>query len=168
MLAMIVPLLLAAAAPSAGDRVELETRVVEIFQSYRGPPNAVAAWDNPIYSAEVAALIARWKAVMPQDEVDALNDGDWLCQCQDWDGDGFQATIVSMAMSDEDTAVAELSVELGFGGPDSIRGEQVTFRREQGVWTIDEIVAEAFPNGLKQALRDTIAEDEALAAGKPG
>jgi hypothetical protein len=50
----------------------------------------------------MTALIARWKAVMPQDEVDALNDGDWLCQCQDWDGDGFRATIVSIAMASED------------------------------------------------------------------
>ena len=59
MLAMIAPLLLAAAAPSAADRAEIEARVVEIFRSYAGPPGAVAAWDYPIYSAEVTALIAR-------------------------------------------------------------------------------------------------------------
>ena len=167
MLATIVPLLLAAAAPSAADRNEIETRVVEIFQSYRGPPAPVAAWDYPIYSAEVTALIARWKAVMPQDEVDALGDGDWLCQCQDWDGEGFQATIVSIAVSEEGTADVELSLDLGFGGAESTRRERVTFKREAGVWTIDEIAAEAFPNGLKQALRDTIAEDQALAARRP-
>jgi len=166
MLATIVLLLLAAAAPSAVDLTEIETRVVEIFRSYGGPPNAPAAWDHPIYSAEVTALIARWKAVMPHDEVDSLNDGDWLCQCQDWDGEGFRATIVSIAMSDESTAEVELRVDLGFGGPESMRGEHLTLRREEGVWAIDEIVAGAFPQGLKQALRDTIAEDEALAAGK--
>ena len=78
MLAMIVPvLLLAAAAPSDLERNEIESTVVGVFRSYQGPPGAVAAWDHAIYSAEVTALIAKWKAVMPEGEVDDLNDGDW-------------------------------------------------------------------------------------------
>jgi len=31
------------------------------------------------------ALITKWLAVTPTDEVDDLSDFDWLCQCQDWD-----------------------------------------------------------------------------------
>ena len=100
MLAMIAPLLLAAAAPSVAERSEIETTVVGIFQPYMGPAGAVAAWDQPIYSAEVAALIARWKAVMPEGELDGLNDGDWLCQCQDWDVDAFQARITSVELTE--------------------------------------------------------------------
>jgi len=169
MLAMIVPLLLiAAAAPSDADRSEVEARVVTIFGPYAGPADAVAAWDRPIFSAEVSALIGRWKAVIPEGEPDGLNDGDWLCQCQDWDAEDFQATIVSIVMTGDGTAEVEVSLDLGFGGSESTRPARLTLKREQGVWQIDEIVAEGFPHGLEQALRETIAADEALAAGNAG
>ena len=46
----------------------------------------------PIYTAEVSALIAEWRTVAPQDEPDARSDGDWLCQCQDWNEEAFTAT----------------------------------------------------------------------------
>ncbi len=167
MLATIVPLLLAAAAPSALERSQIETTVVQIFRSYAGPPGPVAAWDYPIYSAEVAALIARWKAVMPEGEPDALNDGDWLCQCQDWDGDAFQARINSVEMSAPGVAEVAITVDLGLGA-ESERAERLTLRREGEAWMIDDITAESFPNGLKQALRETIAADEAASAGTAG
>jgi hypothetical protein len=167
MLTTLVPLLLAAAAPSAAERSEIETTVVGIFRSYRGPPGTVAAWDYAIYSAEVTALIARWKAVQPEGELDGLNDGDWLCQCQDWDGDAFQARIESIAMPEPGVAEVALSLDLGFG-TESERQERLLLRREGDAWKIDEIFAESFPEGLKQALRETIAADEALKAGTGG
>jgi len=166
MLAMLVPLLLAAAAPSATDRVEIETRVVEIFQSYRGPPNAGAAWDYPIYSAEVTALIARWQAVMPQDETDALNDGDWLCQCQDWNNRRFLASIVAIGMDVDGRSEVDVIIDLGISRRDATRAARLILKREQGEWKVDEIIGDDFPDGLRQALHETIAADEALAAGK--
>lgn len=165
MLAMIVPLLLAAAAaPSAGDRGAIERKVVEIYRPYT-TPSPPAAWDQPIFSAATAALIGRWKEVRPEGELDGLNDGDWLCQCQDWDAGAFQATIVSVEMVDGDTAEVRLSIDLGFGGPEDVRPATLTLKREQDAWQIDEIVAESFPAGLREALRETIAADEALRAG---
>lgn len=170
MLATLVPLLLAAATatPSAVERSEIETTVVQIFRSYQGATGAVAAWDQAIYSAEVAALIARWQAVLPEGELDGLNDGDWLCQCQDWDGDAFQARIDAIEMVGTGVAEVAITVDLGFGEPGSERAERLTLRREGEAWLIDDIVAESFPEGLKQALRETIAADEALAAGTAG
>ena len=160
MLASIVPMLLAAAAPSAADRTLIEQTVVGIITPYYGP-STVAAWDYPVYSQDIAALIARWKAVMPEGELDGLNDGDWLCQCQDWDGNAFQATIVSIEMADDDTARVALSLDLGLGGSATPREETLVLRREGEGWKIDDIVAESFPDGLRQALRATIADDEA-------
>ena len=168
MLAMIVPLLLAATAPSATERSEIESTVVGVFRSYQGPPGAVAAWDQAIYSAEVTALIARWKEVMPEGEVDDLNDGDWLCQCQDWDGDAFQARMTSIEITEPGVAEVTVTLDLGFGGPGGERDERLVLRREGDAWKIDEIFAESFPKGLKQALRETIAADEALRAGNAG
>lgn len=169
MLAMIVPLLLAAAAaPSDLQRSEIEQQVVGIFKPYQGPSNGVAAWDYSIYSAETTALIARWKAVMPEGEVDALNDGDWLCQCQDWQGDAFQARITGIEMGETGAAEVAITLDLGLGGADSERTEKLILRREGDAWMIDDVVAEAFPMGLKQALRETIAADEAAPAGRAG
>jgi hypothetical protein len=167
MLATMSLLLLAASAgaPSAADREAIETQVTDIFGPYRNPA-AVAAWDYPIYSAEVAALIERWKAVRPQDEPDALSDGDWLCQCQDWNHRRFLATIISIAMTVEGTAEVDLILDLGRSN--AARVARLVLKREQGEWKVDDIVGDDLSEGLKQALRETIATDEALAAGTAG
>ena len=163
MLAMIVTLLLAVTAPSAADRNAIEARVVEIFRPYAAS-GAAPAWEQPIYSAEVAALIAEWRAVAPQDEPDALSDGDWLCQCQDWNEEAFTATITSIDATSTDLAEVEVDVDLGFAAADaSLRRERLLLKREDGVWKLDDLVAESFPAGLKQALRETIAADKTLA-----
>jgi hypothetical protein len=163
MLAMIVPLLLAATALSADDRHAMEERVVEIFAPYRAA-DVAPAWEQPIYTAEVAALIAEWRAVAPHDEPDALSDGDWLCQCQDWNEEAFTATITSIDAIGADRAEVEVDVDLGFAEPaSSLRRERLVLKREDGVWKIDDLVAESFAAGLKQALRETIAADKTLA-----
>jgi len=170
MLATIAALLSAAGmgAPPAVDRDAIETQVTAIFGPYKARPNGVAAWDYPIYSAEVTALIARWKAVMPEDETDALNDGDWLCQCQDWNRKRFLSTIVTVLMSSRDRAEVDFILDLGTNGSNGSRAGRMVLLREQGEWKIDDMVTDAFPDGLKRALHETIAADEALAAGKAG
>jgi len=163
---MLAPLLLAAAAPPAADRTAIEQQVVGIYAPYAVAGNEAAAWDYPIYSAELTALIARWNAVKPKGELDGMYEADWLCLCQDWQPDSFQATIVSIAMTDADTAEVELTLDLGFGGPEGGAHQHLRLKREQGAWKIDDIVAEGLDKGLKQALRETIAADEAAASGQ--
>ena len=168
MLLMLVPILLAAAAPTAGDRSAIEQRVVEIFRPYVASSDTPPAWDYPIYSAEVTALIAEWRSVTPTDEVDALSDGDWLCQCQDWDAEAFTATIGAIGAWNEGFLEVDVTVDLGLGGPDATRMERISFKREGADWKVDDLFADSFPNGLKQALRETIAADKALAGGERG
>ena len=153
---------LAGTAPSVTDRHSIEQWLVGTYRPYQGESQIPASWDFPIYSAEVTALIAEWRAVTPQDEPDALSDGDWLCQCQDWDEEAFTATITSIGMTDVDAAEVGVTVDLGFAGPESLRPERLILKREGGAWKIDDMFAESFPSGLRQALRETIAEDKAL------
>jgi hypothetical protein len=162
MLWTLVPILLAAGAPSVEDRSAIEERVVEMFKPYAASSDTPAAWDYPIYSAEVTALIAEWRSVTPTDEVDALSDGDWLCQCQDWDAEAFTATIGAVGGWNEGFLEVDLTVDLGLDGPDATRMERLSFKREGAEWKVDDLFADSFPNGLKQALRDTIAADKAL------
>jgi len=170
MLATIAALLLAASAgaPSAADREAIETQVTAVFGPYKRPSNGVAAWDYPIYSAEISALIARWKAVRPHDQPDDLGGADWLCQCQDWNHRRFLLTIIAIGMTVEGTAEVDLILDLGGSGADAARAERLVLKREQGDWKVDDIVGDGLPEGLKQALREAIAADEALAAGKTG
>ena len=167
MLATIAALLLlaGAGAPPAADRDAIETQVTAIFGPYKRQSNGIAAWDYQIYSAEVTALIARWRAVTPQDEPDALSDGDWLCQCQDWNRRRFLATIITVGMTDRDTAEVDVILDLGTNGSNGSRAGRLILKREQGEWKLDDMVADDFPDGLKLALQQTIAADEALAAG---
>lgn len=158
MLAILVPLLLAAVAPSADDRSALEETFVEIYEPYTAVSDGVPPWSYPFYSAEVTALIAQWRQLTPAGEVDELSGGDWLCQCQDWDEQGFSATIVSIGMAGDDTAAVDLTIDLGIGGgPEANRPARLILKREEGAWKVDDIVADSFPNGIKQALRETIA-----------
>lgn len=168
MLATIAALLLLAGggAPPAADRDAIETQVTTIFGPYKNQSRGISAWDYPIYSAEITGLIARWKAVRPQDEPDSLSDGDWLCQCQDWNRRRFLTTIISVGMNDRNKAEVDFILDLGTSGSNGSRAGRLILTREQGNWMIDDIVADDFPDGLKQALRETIAAAEALAAGK--
>ena len=68
-----------------------------------------------------------------------------------------------MITANEIAAVTKTRIDLGFAGAENLRPATLTLKHEDGVWQIDEIAAEGFPHGLRQALRETIAEDEALA-----
>lgn len=165
MIATILPMLLAGAAPPPAETAALEAQIAEVFRPYRDGADSRAAWDYPIWSAEVAALIAHWQRVLPEDEPDALNDGDWLCQCQDWDEKGFKTVVAARRLIGPDRAEADVKIDLGFAEVSDLREARLVFKREGGAWRLDDIFAEeAFPRGLKQALRETIREDEALRA----
>jgi Protein of unknown function (DUF3828) len=151
----LAPLLLAAATLSPADTAAIDAAVAAIFAPYRKTDMSQSAFERPIWSAETAALIARWRRVTPQDEVDDLSDADWLCMCQDWDAARFRAVVTGRrALA---AGVAEVTVRMSNGGTPEM--ERMRFRREGGRWRLDDMVARDFPRGIKQALRDTIAAD---------
>lgn len=155
-MAALAALLLAAAAPSAADRAALDAEITRIYRIYSTGDHDVAAWDRARFSAQTAALIARWKRVMPTDEVDDLNDGDWFCLCQDWEG--MRWAIAARRFEGPNRASA--TVRLTFPGGSGRREARLLFVREGGGWKLDDLFAAAdFPRGLKQALRETIVAD---------
>lgn len=166
MIAIFLPFLLAGAAIPASDAAALDARVTEIFRPYALDQDDQAPWDRPLFSAEVAGLIAEWQRVVPDDEPDELNDGDWFCQCQDWDAKAFKVVrSAPQPVAGGGTAV-EVKITL-FADAYEPRPARLLFRKEAGQWKLDDILApDAFPKGLKQALRDTIAADKVRAAEK--
>jgi hypothetical protein len=156
---VMAPLVLATATLAPADAAAVNATVSAIYRPYRTADNPTAAWDYPIWSDSVAALITEWKSVMPEGEVDDLNDGDWLCLCQDWDAAKFRATVTSVRPQAAGVALAAVRIDLGFG---QARSARLVLRRERGQWRIDDLFSQDFPRGLKVALRQTIAADRKL------
>jgi hypothetical protein len=158
-LAILSSLLLAGAALPAADAAAIDARIKAIYRPYSRPPEPGAAWEYPVFSAEMRALIAHWKQVQPRDEPDDLNDGDWFCLCQDWDDKKFRATPGPLRLVEPGVVEVPVRIELGFDEP---RNARLMLKKEANGWRVDDLLAEDYPHGLKQALRETIAADEAL------
>ena len=156
---LFAPLVMAGATLTPSDTAAIDATIAATYRPYHALGNPGAAWDYPIWSARIAALVAEWKQVMPKDEVDDLNDGDWLCLCQDWDPAKFRAMITSVRPHARGVALVAVRIELG---TNEKRSARLVLRREGGAWRIDDVFAGDFPRGLALALRETIAADRAL------
>lgn len=149
----LAAIVLAAATLQAGSP---EAAVAAIYAPYSGPTTATASWDYPIFTKQTAELIAHWRRVTPQDEPDALSDGDWLCLCQEFDNKAFKAEVLSKREARGGTQVS-VRLDLGY---DTRREAQLVLKREGGAWKLDDLYAAPdFPNGLKQKLQETILEE---------
>lgn len=157
LLAVITPLLIAA-APPPGEQAAVGRKLATIYRPYSIEALQPAVWDRPLFTAAVRKLIAQWKQGMPEDEVDSLNGGDWLCLCQDWDPRAFRA--VPFGYNQPPGGGIEVSVNIDLGNGQR-RSAKFLFRREGGDWRIANLVASDFPRGLQQALIETIAENRA-------
>lgn len=158
--ATLASLLLAASNLSAADRAAIDATVLSMYQPYSRGGSAAPVWEQPLFSAEVSALIAHWQRVIPKDEPDRLNDGDWLCLCQDWEAGKFRMTIGAHRRLRANVAQVQVSLDLGTNERRNLR---FVFNREGRSWKLDNIYGRGgFENGLKTTLRQTIAEDEKL------
>jgi hypothetical protein len=153
---MSLTLMLAAALVPA-DRATLDRTVAAIYRPYGIETMQPPVWERPLFTAEVRRLIARWQQVMPRDEVDDLNGGDWLCLCQDWNPRAFRVTTLDRRAVR--AGVAELKVRIDLGNGQQ-REARLVMAREGRAWRIADLFASDFPGGLQAALRETIAGHE--------
>lgn len=160
LIASLTVLAASAATLAPADRTAIDRAVAGAYRPYSISANSAAVWDRPLFARDIAALIARWKQVMPEGELDGLNDGDWLCLCQDWDSKKFRVTTLRRQAVGPGAVEVRLRIDLGIG---QTREARIRFRRETAGWRIEDLFASDFPRGLKQALRETIAADEKLA-----
>ena len=163
--ALAASLLLSAAPPGAAPTMATpEAAVRVIFAPYATDPaqaSPVASWERPIYARQTLALIHAWQRSAPDNEVDDLSDGDWLCQCQDWDARGFKVTVLARRTMAAGLVELRLDVAIGSG---ERRKERMALRREAGQWRIDDLFADGFRQGLKRALSKTTAADHLIRA----
>lgn len=167
MTAGVLSLLLLAAAPlPAAERAALDASVERIYAPYSDPSNMTGSLDAAVYSAATTALLERWKRSTPSDEVDELSDGDWFCQCQDFDAATFRATVINRAALPPDKAGrrrAQVSLRIAIGW-DTVRRARLIFVKERGEWRLDDMYTPGETRGFKRIIRDTIAANEKQAA----
>ena len=148
----IAALLIALASPPA--TAAPDATVLALFQPYTSPMDHDAVWTWPVYTRETTALIRAWLRVNPKGEVDALNDADWLCQCQDWDAANFHAAILGRHQIRP--GVIEFKVKLLGEDHPVIR---LQMKYEGTRWLLDDLFSTSTPKGLKFALRQTAQAD---------
>ena len=159
LVALTIALTAGAAALAPADRTEIDRTVAGFYRPYSVGAASAAVWERPLFARDTSALIARWRQVMPAGELDGLNDGDWLCLCQDWDHARFRVTTLGRQRLSPRAIAVQLRINLGNG---QRRDARLHLLREATGWRIDDLFARDFPRGLKQALRETIAADEKL------
>jgi hypothetical protein len=157
---LFLALLAAAPAPvklSAADDASLRFAVRAIYKPYsaKDVPHAPAAWDYPIYAQATKALIASWKkATLNPDEVTAMSDFDWLCQCQDYDYKTAKITSIT-SRGIRGGAEANVLFTPGWKEKSQLRLMMV---KEKGRWMISDMVFENDRTPLTSLLRQAIAE----------
>ena len=152
---ILTALALAAATPVATP----EAAVAAIYAPFRKPDTTDAAWERPIFTPRLKALIARWRAVAPTDEVDELSDFDWLCQCQDWEEGGLHERITARRALGPGRLLVSVTLGKAPGRRERLR---FAFARIGGQWLVDDIFASGFRGGLRASLVRTTAADIAL------
>ncbi|GEN99889.1 hypothetical protein NSE01_17220 [Novosphingobium sediminis] len=151
--------LLAALALAAAPAATPETAIAAIYAPFRSADMKDAAWERPIFTPRLKALIAKWRAVTPSDEVDDLSDFDWLCQCQDWDAGGLHERITARRVLGRGRVMASVSLGIAPGRTERLR---FVLKQSGGRWLIDDIFASGFRGGLRASLLKTTAADMAL------
>jgi Protein of unknown function (DUF3828) len=151
--------LTAAASHNPADEAAVRAAVTALFVPYKRPPTETVQqmdFDRPVFSSRTRALIERWKnRGGPKDIVTPLADGDWFCQCQDWD---YRITKLGPQ-------------KLHWLGPNHVesralftvfrddqRALHLVLLRENGKWLIDNLYFENERASLATQMRFEIAK----------
>jgi Protein of unknown function (DUF3828) len=151
-------LLLIAATPAPitrADNSAIRAAIKTIYAPYVDPTKEISAFEAPVFSARTKALIALWSNRRTSDEVSPLSQGDWFCQCQDWDSPGFRVTAIKIQPQAKGKIIATVSYDLGW---DEVRSLKFLMIRERGRWKVDDLLYDDASIRLTTELRREIAE----------
>ena len=111
-----LPLLVSCGSPAQADESAAVDRAVgALYAPYQA---ASPDWDKvrerQIYTQSTEALVKKWEAGLPPDEVEDPADFDWLCECQDWESAAFKFTIAPHGEPRDGRLVVTANVDPGF------------------------------------------------------
>jgi hypothetical protein len=127
------------ATAALGDEEEVKAAISEMYKVFNDSKNDKAFMDLAIYSKATSDLIAQWNKVPSNDDnISGLENGNWLCNCQDFDAEKFKITSFTFAPCGLSDRHARVVVGLDLGTSEK-RDIFLTLHKEQGRWTIADI-----------------------------
>jgi Protein of unknown function (DUF3828) len=132
--------------------------VRSVLAPYANPrivaPNYFTA---PPWTTRTRALIRAWQDAPKSANTDVtpLSEGDWLCQCQDWDSAAFRVQSVRTTKMTQDRVIAEVRYAISRTDARRLR---FVMQQEGGQWRIDDLLFEHDRQSLRSQLRGEIAE----------
>jgi hypothetical protein len=159
-------------AIAAADAAGINAHIRAVYSAFLNPPLAEGArdpngWVNgpdgtTRYASRTEALIAEWKRLSDPDEVTALSDFGWECQCQDWDDKTAKLWPATLSAAPGGRIDARFRFSAGWKDVDTMHFRYI---KEGGKWLPEDIF---FTGGgqLTQMLRQEIAEAKTAKAHK--
>lgn len=151
----VLPLAALALIGAAPSPRAVDATLGQAYNSYKSDRiDGPADWQKKVYSAEVTALIAAWNRHTGEN-LTAMSDYSWFCDCQDWEAKKFRWTRLSLRTLGPNRAEVKVRVHAGW---DSSSLQRLILVRQRGRWVIDDLFSESVPTGLKASLRKELKE----------
>ncbi len=152
LLAAAAATVLVAAGPPAQA---IDATLGQAYNSYKSSrDDGPGDWEKKVFSAEVTALIKAWHK-HTGDNLTALSDYGWFCDCQDWDAKKFRWTRLSLRTLGPDRVETKVRLAVGWNAGSV---QRLILVRQNGRWLIDDLFSESTSKGLKADLRQELKE----------
>jgi Protein of unknown function (DUF3828) len=147
--------LTAAGLPRADDAA-LRAAIRGIYAPYTLPSATTVSMERRVFSARTQLLINRWRNRRnSSDEVTPLGEGDWFCQCQDWEPKAVKVNTIQLVPLAKGKVRADVRYAIS---RQELRHLRFVMVREGGTWKVDDLLYDDQYGSLVTALRKEIAE----------
>jgi hypothetical protein len=146
-----------AAPVTKTDDSAVRKTVTKIYAPFRNEIIKEAWWEHPIYSAETRKKFVQWEQNRERrkaDDIDDLNNGNWLCGCQEYDTKYFRVKQNNINSLGSGKIEADIQLQITQTDTRKIRFMMV---KEKGRWKVDDMFTDDDAKGLKQTLSEQIA-----------
>lgn len=136
------------------DKVAAETVIRTIYDSYKTQDTTPASDARPVFSVELTRMIAGLPR--PEGMVGPLQDADWFCGCQDWDGANARVTELTSAVGADGKIVITSHFMPGLTGDPVVITYQMA--KEDGQWKIDDMTNSSGDFSLRRDIANAVSE----------
>ncbi len=151
----LTPLALIAATPAGPSPAQIDATLLKAYGGYKSDAiDGPADWQKPVYSAEITAMIKAWNKHTGEN-LTAMSDYGWFCDCQDWDAKKFRWTRLSLRPLGAGRAEVKVRVNAGW---DSASLQRLILVRQGQRWLVDDLFSDSVPTGIKATLRKELQE----------
>jgi hypothetical protein len=139
---ILIPLALLAmgfSQPMTSGPVVDSVRAIFATYSDGNSENDGVSWQRPVFTKRFTAIIRKWEAKHTNDEVPPYGDGDWFCNCQDYDVKKAKLSEVTVIKTGPGRYTASSFLYIGW---DYSRRIDLRIAYENGQFLIDDIYEE--------------------------